>query len=61
MASQKRILVLTEEQYHIIINALNHLRTKCLEENISAIDVDELLLQVIDCPIKSKELSHDAR
>lgn len=61
MASQKRVLIITEDQYHILINALNDLRTKCINENISEIDVDELLLQVIDCPIKSRELSHDAR
>lgn len=29
----KRVLIVTEDQYHLIINALNDLRTKCIEKN----------------------------
>ena len=63
MKNQKRILIITEEQYHLLINALNDLRTKCLKENISSIDVDELILQVIDSPVKglSRESMHESR
>lgn len=63
MTNQKRILIITEEQYHLLINALNDLRTKCLKENISSIDVDELILQVIDSPVKglSRESMHESR
>ncbi len=28
----KRVLIVTEDQYHLIINALNDLRTKCIEK-----------------------------
>ena len=63
MTNQKRILIITEEQYHLLINALNDLRTKCLKENISSIDVDELILQVIDSHVKglSRESMHESR
>lgn len=63
MTNQKRILIITEEQYHLLINALNDLRTKCLKENISSIDVDELILQVIDSPVKglSRESMYESR
>jgi hypothetical protein len=63
MASQKRVLYFTEEQYHLLINALNDLRTKCLNEGINTIDVDTLLLQVIDSPVKGfmKEVRNESR
>ena len=38
----KRVLIVTEDQYHLIINALNDLRTKCIT------DINELLLYIID-------------
>ena len=44
----KRVLILTEDQYHLIINALNYLRTKCIEKNIDTTDINELLLYIID-------------
>ena len=44
------VIVVTEEQYHIIVNALNDLRTRCINENIDSTDVDYLLLDVIAIP-----------
>ena len=41
-------LVVTEEEYHIIVNALNELRTRCIKENIDTTDIDYLLLDIID-------------
>ncbi len=40
--------VVTEEEYHIIVNALNELRTRCIKENIDTTDIDYLLLDIID-------------
>ena len=48
-------LVVTEEEYHIIVNALNELRTRCIKENIDTTDVDYLLLNIIDGK-KQKEI-----
>jgi hypothetical protein len=44
----KVIIEVTEEQYHIIVNALNELRNRCINENIDSIDVDYLLLDIIN-------------
>lgn len=44
----KRVLIVTEDQYHLIINALNDLRTKSIEKNIDTTDINELLLYIID-------------
>lgn len=48
----KKVLIITEEQYHLLINALNDLRTKCIAENIDTKDINELLLLIIDSPVK---------
>lgn len=47
-----KVLIITEEQYHLLINALNDLRTKCIAENIDTKDINELLLLIIDSPVK---------
>ncbi len=44
----KVVIEVTEEQYHIIVNALNELRNRCINENIDSIDVDYLLLDIIN-------------
>ena len=49
----KKILIINEKQYHLLINALNQLRTKCLAENIDTRDINEILLLIIDSPVKS--------
>lgn len=38
---------LTEDQYHIIVNSLNELRTRCIKANIDTTDIDYLLLGLI--------------
>ena len=48
----KKVLIITEDQYHLLINALNDLRTKCIAENIDTKDINELLLLIIDSPVK---------
>lgn len=54
---------LTEEQYHIIINSLNELRTKCIKDNIYTTDVDYLLLGLIRKHEKymNREYEHNDR
>ena len=48
----KKVLIITEDQYHLLINALNDLRTKCIAENSDTKDINELLLLIIDSPVK---------
>ncbi len=40
-----------------IINALNHLRNKLLEDGISTDSVDDIILKLLDAPLKKKGLS----
>ena len=40
-----------------IINALNHLRNKLLEDSISTDSVDDIILKILDAPLKKKGLS----
>ena len=40
-----------------IINALNHLRKKLLEDGISTDSVDDIILKILDAPLKKKGLS----
>lgn len=63
MSSNKRVVIITEEQYHLLINALNDLRTRCLNEKIDVTDVDKLILQVIDSPVKGfvRNISYESR
>lgn len=40
-----------------LINALNHLRNKLLEDGISTDSVDDIILKLLDAPLKKKGLS----
>ncbi|WP_440338630.1 hypothetical protein [Megamonas funiformis] len=52
---------LTEDQYHLVVNCLNDVRTKCIEKDIDTTDIDELLLKIIENHEKfvSKEWSYE--
>ena len=52
---------LTEDQYHLVVNCLNDVRTKCNEKDIDTTDIDELLLKIIENHEKfvSKEWSYE--
>ena len=52
---------LTEDQYHLVVNCLNDVRTKCIEKDIDTTDIDELLLKIIENHEKfvSKERSYE--
>ncbi len=49
-----RILSLTNDQYSIVINALNDLRNKMLEQGLDTYEVDELLLKTFRAPEKKR-------
>ena len=40
-------ITITQDQYHLIINALNELRNRCIRENIDTTDVEDALLELI--------------
>lgn len=53
---EKRIVVLNKYEYGIIINALNKLRTKLIRENKSTEVVNELLLRLLNIPVKKRTI-----
>ena len=52
---------LVEDEYHLVVNCLNEVRTKCIEQNIDTTDLDELLLKLIEGHEKflSRERSYE--
>lgn len=52
MRSRKYYIVLDENEWRIIANSLNELRNKLLAEGRYTDAVDDVLLKVIDAPIR---------
>ena len=53
---EKRVVILNKYEYGLIINALNELRTKLIRENKSPEIVNELLLRLLNIPVKKRTL-----
>ena len=53
---EKRVVILNKYEYGLIINALNELRTKLIRENKSTEIVNELLLRLLNIPVKKRTL-----
>ena len=53
---EKRVVILNKYEYGLIINALNELRTKLIRENKSTEVVNELLLRLLNIPVKKRTL-----
>ena len=53
---EKRVVILNKYEYGLIINALNELRTKLIRENKSTEIVNELLLRILNIPVKKRTL-----
>lgn len=51
---EKRVVILNKYEYGLIINALNELRTKLIRENKSTEIVNELLLRLLNIPVKKR-------
>ncbi len=49
-----KVLELDKYEFGLIVNALNEFRNKLLSENKETLVVDELLLKVLDTPIKKR-------
>ena len=52
MRNQKYYIAITESERRIIINALNSLRNKLLTEGRYTDAVDDILIKVVNAPIK---------
>ena len=53
---EQRIVILNKYEYGLIVNALNALRTKLIRENKSTELVNELLLRLLNIPIKKRTI-----
>ena len=53
---EKRILVINKYEYGLIINALNEYRTQLIKMEKSTDFVNEVLLKLIDTPIKRNSI-----
>ena len=53
---EKRILVINKYEYGLIINALNEYRTQLIKMGKSPDFVNEVLLKLIDTPIKRNSI-----
>lgn len=49
---EKRIVTLDKYEYGMLINALNEFRTKAIKENKSTQAINELLIRMLNIPVK---------
>lgn len=59
MKDNTKILELDKFELGIIINALNEMRNRLLQQEISTDAVDDLLLKVLDAPEKKRYFHRD--
>lgn len=53
---EQRIIMLNKYEYGLMINALNEFRTKLIKENKSTELVNELLLRLLNIPVRKKSI-----
>ena len=53
---EQRVVTLNKYEYGMIINSLNELRTKLIRENKSTEFVNELLLRLLNIPIRKRSI-----
>lgn len=58
--TEKRVVEVDKYEYGIIVNALNDKRTELMKEERPTDAVDEVMLKVIDAPIKRRGRHNDA-
>ena len=53
---EQRVVTLNKYEYGLIINSLNELRTKLRRENKSTELVNELLLRLLNIPVRKRTI-----
>lgn len=53
---EQRVVMLNKYEYGMIIKSLNELRTKLIRENKSTEFVNELLLRLLNIPIRKRTI-----
>lgn len=55
MNTEKRVIEVDNYEYRVIVEALAHRRNDFIEEELPTDDVNDVLLKVIDSPMKKKK------
>ncbi len=53
---EKRVLTINNYEYNLLLNALNEYRNQLLREGKSTAIINEVLLRLINAPIKKKSI-----
>ena len=53
---EQRVVKLNKYEYGLIINSLNEIRTKLIRENKSTELVNELLLRLLNIPVRKRTI-----
>lgn len=62
MSKDIRVVEVDDFDHRLLVNALMDFRNKAIQEEVPTDDVDDLLLKVIDAPVKkSRWRSHEER
>lgn len=52
---EKRVIEVDNYEYRVIVEALSHRRNEFIEDRLPTEDVSDVLLKVIDSPVKKKK------
>ena len=55
MREEKRVISLNPFEHDLLINGMNEFRNELLENDKPTEDVDDLLLKIIDAPVKKEK------
>ncbi len=55
MREEKRVISLNPFEHDLLINGMNEFRNELLENDKPTEDVDDLLLKIIDAPMKKEK------
>ena len=58
---EQRVMVLDKYEFGLVINALNEFRSKLIRENKSTEVVNELLLKLLNIPIRKNSIFQTAK
>lgn len=62
MSKDIRLIEVDDFDHRLLVNSIMEFRNKVIQEGVSTEDVDELLLRIIDAPVKKlKWRSHEER
>ena len=62
MSKDIRLIEVDDFDHRLLVNSIMDFRNKAIQEGVSTEDVDDLLLRIIDAPVKKpKRRNHEER